>query len=203
MHANYADTSMFAGQAGQAVHATYADTSMFAGQAGQTVHATYADSAGFVDLSGLILPESFVSYAQEDITLPTSWTSIYAMTISISANMKLHTKAFIYRTPVDGGGFGGQLAIADQNGNILEAPASSARFPTTFENTLYSDYVFDVTPGTYIIALFGVGNGTDLAESVFIEVLAMPSSGNRQLNNLELIENNFPYTDGEPIRLSN
>ena len=136
-HSVFADTAVFALSAPTAInamHATYADTSIFAGQAGQTVHATYADSAGFVDLSGLILPESFVSYAQEDITLPTSWTSIYTMTISISANMKLHTKAFIYRTPVDGGGFGGQLAIADQNGNILEAPASSARFPTTFEN---------------------------------------------------------------------
>ena len=193
--AQVADSSM------HTVHSQYSDSSLFAVS---SHNAIYADTASYVDLSNVAIPVSFSNYLDEDITLPVDWTIISQLTVNIPSTMKIHSSAFIWRVPDSGIGnsYAIQIALADANGNFIDMGTNSARFPNAASNSVQSDYVFEVGQGTYILALFAIGNGVDIARNVFLEAICIPSENSCvEENSINLNQVVFPNKMGEPLRL--
>ena len=198
-----ADSSMTAVNAITAINANFSDSSSFSSE---SAHAVHADTASYVDLSSIAMPVSYINYADNDITLPDAWTVILQLTVDIPSPMKIHSRSFMERIPDSGigGGYATQIALADESGNFLDMGSGSARFPNAAVNLVHSDYVFEVQEGTYVLALYAIGNGLDLARSVFLEAIGIPSQSSQQTQrNIELNQSVFPGKMGEPLRLEN
>ena len=205
--------SVIADTANYVMNAPTVDTVLYAHEANHAEEATYADEAtnsealeGY-NADDFILNSDYIEPIS--INLPTttfnmetggSWYIIRTLTVTVTNDMDLRCFGFFNYT--FDGPCGTQIALYDNNGQMIDDGVHSFRNPSSLNSFVSTEITFSVSPGTYTVGMHGTTQNAGVVENVYLSLLGVPTTSDRNYSLISPpnIQNARPYMN-RPITI--
>ena len=151
------------------------------------------------DLKNRIIISDYIEIGLQNFT-PGQWVNFENLYLNIEYDMTIHVSGTFSHAGTGPDGY--QFTLYDGNGQFLDDLSNSFTNPPGAQKWVSTSFTMDLTPGNYILALYGYGSSEgDVLQRGYFRYIGISNDGNNlnQNNNNNFRFNNVPGNLNTPI----